>query len=53
MKVVRVGDGLNDVPVFQVVGYSVALNASFDVVRKNASYQIETDNLLDLYSHIH
>ncbi len=52
-KVVHVGDGLNDVPVFRVVGYSIALNTSIDKVRKTANHQIETDNLLDVYQHIH
>ncbi len=52
-KVVHVGDGPNDVPVFRVVGYSIAINASIDKVRKSASHQMETDNLLDVYDHIH
>ena len=52
-KVVHVGDGLNDVPVFRVVGYSIALNTNMDKVKKAASYQMETDNLLGVYEHIH
>ena len=52
-KVVHVGDGLNDVPVFRVVGYSIALNTNIDKVKKAASYQMETDNLLGVYEHIH
>ncbi len=52
-KVVHVGDGLNDVPVFRVVGYSIALNTSIDKVRKTSSHQMETDSLLDVYQHIH
>jgi phosphoserine phosphatase len=52
-KVVHVGDGLNDVPVFRVVGYSIAINTSIDKVRKTASQQMETDNLLDVYLQIH
>lgn len=52
-KVVHVGDGPNDVPVFRVVGYSIAINTDTDKVRKAASYQIETDDLLDVYKHIH
>jgi phosphoserine phosphatase len=51
-KVVHVGDGLNDVPVFRVVGYSIAINTFIDKVRKAASHRIETDDLLDVYEHI-
>src|SRR5439155_21536664 len=51
-KVVNVGDGLNDLPVFRVVGYSIALNTSLEKVRRAASYQMETDDLLDVYKHI-
>ena len=51
-KTVHVGDGLNDVPVFRVVGYSIALNTNLEKVRKAASHQIETDDLLDVYKHI-
>ena len=51
-KVVHVGDGSNDMPVFRVVGYSIALNTNLDKVKKTASYQMETDNLLDVYEHI-
>jgi HAD superfamily phosphoserine phosphatase-like hydrolase len=51
-KTVHVGDGLNDVPVFRVVGYSIALNTSLEKVRKAASYHMETDDLLDVYKHI-
>ena len=51
-KTVHVGDGLNDVPVFRVVGYSIALNASLEKARRAASHQMETDDLLDVYRHI-
>jgi phosphoserine phosphatase len=51
-KTVHVGDGLNDVPIFRVVGYSVALNTSLEKVKRAASRQMETDNLLDVYKHI-
>jgi len=51
-KVVHVGDGSNDMPVFRVVGYSIALNTNLDKVKKTASHQMETDNLLDVYEHI-
>ena len=52
-KVFHVGDGLNDVPVFRVVGYSIALNTDLDKVRKAASYEMKTDDLLDIYKQIH
>ena len=52
-KVVHIGDGPNDVPVFRVVGYSIAINTAIEKVRKTASYRIETDDLLDVYKHIH
>ena len=52
-KVVHVGDGLNDVPVFRTVGYSVALNTTLDKVRKTASHAMETDDLMDVYKHIY
>ena len=52
-KVVHVGDGLNDVPVFRVVGYSIALNTSLDKVRKTASHEMVTDDLLDVYQHVY
>src|SRR2546430_17218685 len=51
-KTVHVGDGLNDVPVFRVVGYSIALNTSLEKVKRAASHQMQTDNLLDVYKHI-
>jgi phosphoserine phosphatase len=52
-KVIHVGDGPNDVPVFRVVGYSIAINTSLDKVRKNASHHMETDDLLEVYKHVH
>ncbi len=51
-KCVHVGDGPNDVPVFRVVGYSVALNSNLEKVRGTASFRMETDDLLDVYRHI-
>ena len=51
-KVVHVGDGPNDVPIFRVVGYSIAINTDIEKVRKAAAYRIETDDLLDVYKHI-
>ena len=52
-KVFHVGDGLNDVPIFRVVGYSIALNTDLDKVKKTASHTMKTDDLLDVYKHIH
>lgn len=51
-KVVHVGDGLNDVPVFRVVAYSIALNSELDKVNRTASHRMKTDNLLDVYEHV-
>ena len=51
-KVVHVGDGLNDVPIFRIVGYSIALNTDQDKVNKTASHHMKTDNLLDVYEHL-
>src|SRR5467141_1082815 len=45
----HVGDWTNDVPVFRIVRYSVALNAKTEKVKASASYQMETDDLLDVY----
>ena len=51
-KTIHVGDGLNDVPVFRVVGYSIALNTNLEKVKRAASHRMETDDLLDVYKHI-
>jgi HAD superfamily phosphoserine phosphatase-like hydrolase len=51
-KTVHVGDGLNDVPVFRVVGYSIALNTKLEKVKRAASHLMETDDLLDVYKYI-
>jgi len=48
----HVGDWINDVPVFRMVRYSVALNAQTEKVKGSASYHIETDDLLDVYRHL-
>ncbi|HWY28567.1 MAG TPA: HAD-IB family phosphatase [Candidatus Sulfotelmatobacter sp.] len=48
----HVGDWINDVPVFRIVRYSVALNAQTEKVKASASYHIETDDLLDVYKHL-
>lgn len=51
-RCIHVGDGLNDVPVFRVVGYSVALNAKLAKVNALASYQITADDMLGVYRHL-
>jgi len=48
----HVGDWVNDIPVFRVVRYSVALNAKIERVKASASHYIETDDLLDVYRHL-
>jgi HAD superfamily phosphoserine phosphatase-like hydrolase len=48
----HVGDWVNDIPVFRVVRYSVALNAKTERVKASASYRLETDDLLDIYRHL-
>lgn len=45
----HVGDWINDIPVFRIVRYSVALNAKTDKVKASASHHVETDDLLDVY----
>ncbi len=51
-RCIHVGDGLNDVPVFRVVGYSVALNAKIAKVKALASHQMATDDMLVVYRHL-
>jgi phosphoserine phosphatase len=51
-RCIHVGDGLNDVPVFRVVGYSVALNAKLAKVKALASHEMTTDDLLVVYRHL-
>jgi len=51
-KCIHVGDWLNDIPVFRVVGHSIALNSKFEKVKGAASYVLNTDNLLDVYNHL-
>jgi phosphoserine phosphatase len=48
----HVGDWDNDIPVFRIVRYSVALNAQNERVRASASHRMETDDLLDVYNHL-
>ncbi len=51
-KCAHVGDGQNDVPVFRVVGYSIALNTKLEKVKRTASVAMDTDDMLDVYKHL-
>jgi phosphoserine phosphatase len=51
-KCIHVGDWVNDIPVFRIVGHSIALNSKFERVRRSASKVLDTDNLLDVYSYL-
>jgi phosphoserine phosphatase len=51
-KCAHVGDWVNDVPVFRIVRYSVALNAKVPKVKAAASHSMDTDDLLDVYRHL-
>jgi HAD superfamily phosphoserine phosphatase-like hydrolase len=51
-KSMHIGDGPNDVPVFRVVGYSIALNSKIERVVRAASMRIETADMLDVYNKI-
>jgi len=46
-NVFAVGDSRSDIPLFEVVGHSIALNAT-DIARKSSSCSLDTDNLLDV-----
>jgi phosphoserine phosphatase len=46
-NVFAVGDSTSDIPLFEVVGHSIALNAT-DLARKTSSCSLDTDNLLDV-----
>jgi len=48
----HIGDWVNDVPVFRIVRYSIALNAKTEKVKASASHHIETDDLLDVYQYL-
>src|SRR5713226_3961947 len=48
----HVGDWINDVPVFGIVRYSVALNAKLPKVKAAVSHSMDTDDLLDVYKHL-
>ncbi len=51
-KCIHVGDWLSDIPVFRVVGHSIALNSKFERVKRAASKVLNTDNLLDVYNYL-
>src|SRR5881409_37591 len=51
-KCVHVGDWLNDIPVFRIVGHSVALNSKLERVKRSASHVLNTDDLLDVYNYL-
>lgn len=44
---IAVGDGSTDIPIFKYCGKSIAINAS-DKVKNEATYIIDTDNLIDI-----
>ncbi len=52
-RCVHVGDWVNDIPVFRIVGHSVALNPKVAQVKESASHVLETDDLLDVYRHLY
>ncbi len=41
---IHVGDGPNDIPTFRAVGFSIALNSGWEIVRRAAGLSIETDD---------
>jgi len=49
--VLAVGDSRSDIPLFQVVGHSIAVNAT-EAARKAASCAIETNDLFDVLAAI-
>ena len=51
-RCIHVGDGLDDVPVCRVVGYSIALNAELGKVKALASHEMATDDMLVVYRHL-
>jgi phosphoserine phosphatase len=48
-QVATVGDSPSDVPLFERVGMSIALNATPDA-RAAATYVLDTDNLCDVFA---
>ena len=45
---IHVGEGKNDVPTFKEIGFSVALNAKEERVKRGASVALETDDFYDV-----
>ncbi len=43
-----VGDSRNDIPMFQVAGFSVAFNPTHDEVAQAATRVIKSENAMDL-----
>ena len=46
---IHVGDWNNDIPVFKMVGLSVALNPQNETVTKSADLLVRSDSLFDVY----
>jgi len=44
-RVLSCGDALNDIPMFEYCGYSVAVNRSLSEVAEAADYSTESDGL--------
>jgi HAD superfamily phosphoserine phosphatase-like hydrolase len=51
-RCIHVGDGMNDIPVFRIVGYSVALNSKLAKVKALAAYEMTSDDMLGVYRHL-
>ena len=51
-KCIHVGDWTNDVPVFRIVGHSIALNSKSDKAKRTASIAMDTNSLLDVYHYL-
>ncbi len=51
-KCIHVGDSTNDVPVFRIVGHSIALNSRSEKARKVVSKVLDTENLLEVYHYL-
>lgn len=48
---IAVGDGSTDIPVFEYCGKAIAINSS-SIVRKHATYSVDTDDLTDILKYI-
>ncbi|MCY3410048.1 MAG: HAD family phosphatase [Candidatus Heimdallarchaeota archaeon] len=47
-----VGDHVNDIQMFDLVGYSIAINPKREELKQYVNYCIQTDNFLDVVNHI-